>query len=78
VDGKVIVTVLPVEGLNVYPADATIVAKLGPSVLPWTDSVWVRVLHEQSALTVQSRTSICNMSMELRKYQTFSRTSVRR
>jgi two-component system nitrate/nitrite response regulator NarL len=34
----VIVTVLPVEGLNVYPADATIVAKLYPSVLPWTDS----------------------------------------
>jgi hypothetical protein len=46
VTGKVIVTVLPVEGLNVYPADATIVAKLEASVLPWTDSVWVRVLHE--------------------------------
>ena len=46
VDGNVIVTVLPVEGLNVYPAGAAIVGKLDPSVLPWTDSVWVRVPHE--------------------------------
>jgi hypothetical protein len=45
-DGNVIVAVLPVEGLNVYPADPTIVEKSDPSVLPWTDSVWVRVVYE--------------------------------
>jgi hypothetical protein len=46
VEGNVIVTVLPVEGLKVYPADPTIVVNVDPSVLPWTDSVWVRVLHD--------------------------------
>ncbi len=44
--GKVIVTVLPVEGLNVYPADPTIVANVEPSALPRTDRVWVLVPHE--------------------------------
>ena len=46
VAGRVIVTVLPVEGLNVYPVGATIVEKPDPSVLPDAVSVWVRVLHE--------------------------------
>ena len=45
-DGRLIVTALPVAGLNVYPADGTSVVQLFPSVLPSTDSVWVRVAHE--------------------------------
>jgi hypothetical protein len=42
-DGRLIVTVLPVDGLNVYPADATIWLNEEPLVLPSTDSVSVRV-----------------------------------
>ena len=36
-------TVLPVAGLNVCPADPTTVAYDEPFVDPRTDSVWVRV-----------------------------------
>src|ERR1700731_2277366 len=43
--GKVIVTVFPVEGSNVYPADPTIVGNVEPFVLPRTDRVWVLGLH---------------------------------
>src|SRR6185503_18617304 len=39
------VTVLPVAGLNVYPADPTTVAYEDPLVDPRTDSVCVRVCH---------------------------------
>src|ERR1700735_905493 len=44
-DGRVIVTVLPVAGLNVYPAEATIWVNVEPFVLPSTDRVSVRVDH---------------------------------
>src|SRR5947207_3275853 len=40
---KVTVTVLPVAGSNVYPADATMSVKLVPLVLPCTARVSVRV-----------------------------------
>ncbi len=40
---KLIVTVLPVAGLNAYPADATMSVNDEPVVLPCTVSVWVRV-----------------------------------
>ena len=36
-------TVLPVDGSNVYVAEATAVLKFVPSVLVCTESVWVRV-----------------------------------
>jgi hypothetical protein len=36
-------TVLPVAGLNVRPADGTAVLNVVPSVLVCTDRVWVRV-----------------------------------
>src|SRR3954454_7395620 len=39
------VTVLPVAGLNVYPADPATVVYEDPLVEPRTDSVWVRVCH---------------------------------
>ena len=45
-DGRLIVTVLPAAGSNVYPADGTSVVLLFPSVLPSTERVWVRVAHE--------------------------------
>ena len=44
-DGRLIVTVLPVDGLKVYPAEPTIWLNDVPLVLPSTDSVSVRVLH---------------------------------
>ena len=44
-DGRLIVTVLPVDGLNVYPAEATIWVKVEPLAEPSTDSVSVLVLH---------------------------------
>ena len=40
---NVTVTVLPVAGSNVYPAEPTMSAKLEPLVLPWIASVSVRV-----------------------------------
>jgi hypothetical protein len=46
VAGNVIVTVLPVAGLNVYPAEATTVVKVVPSLLPSTLNVCVRVAHD--------------------------------
>ena len=39
------VTVLPVAGLNVYPAEPTTVAKLTRRCCLAPDSVWVRVAH---------------------------------
>jgi len=44
-DGRLIVAVLPVEGLKVYPAEPTIWLNEVPLVLPSTDRVWVRVDH---------------------------------
>ena len=44
-DGRLIVTVLPVDGLKVYPAEPTIWLYDVPLVLPRTDSVSVRVLQ---------------------------------
>ena len=44
-DGSGIVTVLPLEGLKVYPADPTSWLNVEPLVLPRTDSVSVRVLQ---------------------------------
>ena len=44
-DGRLIVTVLPVDGLKVYPADPTSWLNVVPLVLPRTDSVSVRVLQ---------------------------------
>jgi hypothetical protein len=44
-DGRLIVTVLPVDGLKVYPAEPTTWLNDVPLVLPRTDSVSVRVLH---------------------------------
>ena len=37
---------LPVFGSNVYPAEPTSVVNVVPSVLPCTDSVWVRAPHD--------------------------------
>ena len=42
-DGRLIVTVLPVDGLKVYPADPTSWLNVVPLVLPRTDSVSVLV-----------------------------------
>lgn len=42
-DGKLIATVLPAEGLKVYPAEPTIWLNVEPLMLPSTDSVSVRV-----------------------------------
>ncbi len=39
---KLIGTVLPELGSKEYVAEATMVAKVVPSVLPWTESVCVR------------------------------------
>ena len=44
-DGRLIVTVLPVDGLKVYPAEPTSWLYVVPLVLPRTDSVSVRVLQ---------------------------------
>ena len=44
-DGRLIVTVLPVDGLKVYPAEPTSWVNVESLVLPSTDSVSVRVLH---------------------------------
>ena len=44
-DGRLIVTVFPVAGLKVYPAEAAIWLNEVPFVLPSTDSVWVLVAH---------------------------------
>ena len=44
-DGALIVAVLPVEGLNVYPAGPAIWLNVEPLALPSTDSVSVRVDH---------------------------------
>src|ERR1700722_11157705 len=41
-DGRLMVTVLPVAGLNVYPAEPTIWVKVVPLALPSTDRVSVR------------------------------------
>jgi hypothetical protein len=41
--------VSPVDGLNVYPAEATIWLNVVSLVLPSTDTVSVRVLHEDDA-----------------------------
>jgi hypothetical protein len=46
-DGRLIVTVLPVDGLNVYPADPTIWLNVESLVLPSTDRVSVRVLQAE-------------------------------
>jgi hypothetical protein len=46
-DGRLIVTVLPVDGLNVYPAEPTIWLNEDPLVLPSTDSVSVRVDQDE-------------------------------
>jgi hypothetical protein len=44
--GRLTVTVLPVDGLNVYPAEATIWLNVVPLALPSTDKVSVLVLHD--------------------------------
>jgi hypothetical protein len=44
-DGRLMVTVLPVAGLKVYPAEPTIWLNDDPLVLPSTDSVSAPVLH---------------------------------
>jgi hypothetical protein len=44
-DGRLIVAVLPVDGLKVYPADPTSWLNVVSLVLPRTDSVSVRVLQ---------------------------------
>jgi hypothetical protein len=44
-DGRLIVTVLPVDGLNVYPADATIWLNVEPLLEPSTERVSVLVLQ---------------------------------
>ena len=44
-DGRLIVAVLPVDGLNVYPAEATTWLNEEPLALPRTDSVSVLVDH---------------------------------
>ena len=44
-DGRLIVTVLPVDGLKVYPADPTSWLNVVSLVLPRTDSVSVLVLQ---------------------------------
>src|SRR6202020_636996 len=44
-DGRVIETVLPVEGLKVYPAEATSWLYVDPLVEPRTERVSVRVLQ---------------------------------
>ena len=46
-DGRLIVTVLPVDGLKVYPAEPTSWLNVVPLVLPSTDSVSVRVVHAE-------------------------------
>ena len=46
-------TVLPVDGLNVYPAEATIWLNVVSLVLPSTDSVSVRVVHDGGRRQVQ-------------------------
>ena len=52
-DGRLIVTVLPVDGLKVYPADPTSWLNVVPLVLPRTDSVSVRVLQARRRRQVQ-------------------------
>jgi hypothetical protein len=44
-EGRLIVTVFPVEGLKVYAAEPTIWLNVEPLVLPSTDSVSVRVFQ---------------------------------
>jgi hypothetical protein len=43
--GRLMVTLFPDAGLNVYPVEPTIVPNDDPSVEPSTLSVWVRVCH---------------------------------
>ncbi len=44
-----VTVLLPLDGLKVYPAEATMVEKVDPSVLPWTDSVSVLVAQSVEA-----------------------------
>jgi hypothetical protein len=48
---KLIVTVLPLPGANVYVAEETIVANVLPLGLPCTDSVWLRWLQPAGSLS---------------------------